>query len=137
MEKLLAIANLMALGPICCCQQHHGGMGFFVADSNIGPLNGVLLEIANIALGGSALSSIDSGKRDHSVVVRSARDLGKLVRTRRKELGLSQEALSGITGLDRAFLSLFERGERGMSIDSAVRLVQALGMDIEIRPRRR
>jgi transcriptional regulator with XRE-family HTH domain len=83
------------------------------------------------------LPSIDSNDGERPTVVRSARDLGQLVRARRGELGLSQEDISGITGLDRAFLSLFERGERGMSIDSAVRLVQALGMDIEIRRRSR
>ncbi len=86
---------------------------------------------------GSALSAIGSDDGGRPAVVRSARDLGALVRARRSELGISQEDLSGITGLDRAFISLVERGERGMSIDSAVRLVQALGMDIEIRRRER
>jgi transcriptional regulator with XRE-family HTH domain len=72
---------------------------------------------------------------ERPTVVKSTRDLAQLVRARRHELGLSQEALSGITDIDRAFLSLLERGERGMSIDTAVRLLQALGMDIEVRRR--
>lgn len=82
-----------------------------------------------------ALSSIDRGERP--TVIRSTEDLAQLVRTRRYELGLSQTALSGITGIDRAFLSLFERGKRGMSIGVLLRLVQALGMDIEVRRRSR
>jgi transcriptional regulator with XRE-family HTH domain len=79
----------------------------------------------------------DNDDRERTTVVRSSEDLAGLVRARRHELGLSQEALSGITGIDRAFLSLFERGRRKMSIDGVLRLVQALGMDVEIRPRRR
>lgn len=81
------------------------------------------------------MASIGSDDRGHPAVVRSARDLGQLVRARRKELGLSQEDVSGITGLDRAFLSLFECDKRGMSIDRALRLVNALGMDLVVRRR--
>ena len=76
------------------------------------------------------MSSIDT-------IVRSPEDLAQLMRARRRELGLTQEALAGVTGLDRAVLSLLERGERRMSLDVTLRLVQALGMDIVIRPRSR
>jgi HTH-type transcriptional regulator / antitoxin HipB len=84
------------------------------------------------------MSSIESDDREHeAAVVRSAEDLARLVRARRVELGLTQEALAGVTGIDRAVLSVLERGQRSMSLDTALRLVQALGMDIVIERRGR
>ncbi len=80
---------------------------------------------------------MSSTHRERPIVVRSAEDIAVLVRKRRQELGLSQMDLSNITGTDRAFLSLFERGHRGISIDRLLTLVQALGMDIEVRRRNR
>jgi DNA-binding XRE family transcriptional regulator len=98
-----------------------------------------MLLFCNIGFGGGPLSSIESDGdgRERSTVIRSTKDLAQLVRARRRELGLTQEALAGVTGLDRALLSLLERGERRMSLETALRLAQALGMDIEVRRRGR
>ncbi|MFI4991605.1 MAG: helix-turn-helix transcriptional regulator [Solirubrobacterales bacterium] len=68
-------------------------------------------------------------------IVRTADDLVELVRARRKELGLTQEQLAGVVGVHRTFISFFESGRRNVSLDSALRVVQALGLDIELRPR--
>jgi DNA-binding XRE family transcriptional regulator len=95
----------------------------------------MMLPICNIGLGGSVMSSIDNDGFEHSTIVRNAEDLACVVRARRYELGLTQEALAGLTGLDRTVLSVLERGERTMSLKVALRLVQTLGMDIVIRPR--
>ena len=68
-------------------------------------------------------------------MIRTPQDLARLVRARRYELGLSQEALAHATGLDRTVLSVLERGERAMSLKVALRLAETLGMDIVIRRR--
>jgi transcriptional regulator with XRE-family HTH domain len=83
------------------------------------------------------MSSTDSDDSDRSTVVRSADDLARFVRARRTELDLSQDVLAGEADIDRAALSMFERGKRRLSIDAVFRLVQALGMDLEIRRRGR
>jgi DNA-binding XRE family transcriptional regulator len=105
-------------------------MGILLLICNIRRWKADMLSICNIGLGGRAMSSIDT-------VVRNPQDLARLVRARRRELGLTQDALAGVTGLDRAVLSVLERGERRMSLEVALRLVQALGMDIVIRGRGR
>ena len=69
------------------------------------------------------------------MIVRSVDELTELVRARRRELGLSQEELADVIGVHRAFVSQFERGKASVRLDLVLRLVQALGMDIEIRPR--
>ena len=81
------------------------------------------------------MSSTINDDSERSTVVKDPRDLALLVRARRRELGLTQEALAGVTGLDRTVLSVLERGERTMSLKVALRLVQTLGMDIVIRRR--
>ena len=83
------------------------------------------------------MSPIDSADNERFSVVRTPQDLALLVRTRRRELGLTQEALSGVTGLNRSVVSMLERGERSMTLKVALLLVQTLGMDIVIRRRAR
>jgi HTH-type transcriptional regulator/antitoxin HipB len=69
------------------------------------------------------------------MIVRAADDLTALVRDRRRELGLTQEQLADIIGVHRAFVSQLERGKVSVRFDLLLRLVQALGMDIELRRR--
>ena len=52
---------------------------------------------------------------------------GRLARRRRAEAGLSQEALAGMAGLHRTYVSLLERGRRAPTIDVLSRLAAALG----------
>lgn len=68
-------------------------------------------------------------------IVRTPEDLARIVRERRRELGLSQEDLAGVIGVHRMFVSQLEAGKRSMRLESVLRLVQALGLDIELRPR--
>jgi HTH-type transcriptional regulator/antitoxin HipB len=69
------------------------------------------------------------------MIVRTADELPEIVRDRRRELGLTQEQLADIIGVHRAFVSQLERGKATVRFDLLLRLVQALGMDIELRPR--
>jgi len=72
-----------------------------------------------------------------AMIVRTVDDLAEIVRARRHELGLTQEELAGVIGVHRMFVSQFESGKRTLRFELVLRLVQALGLDIELRPRDR
>ena len=66
--------------------------------------------------------------------------MGKLIdeiRNAVNESNLSQYKIAKDTGLDKAQLSRLMSGERGLSIDSAEKLVDYLGLEISIRRRRK
>jgi len=52
--------------------------------------------------------------------------LGKKLRSRREELGFSQEALADLCGFDRTYISLLERGKRNVSLINLARIAQGL-----------
>jgi transcriptional regulator with XRE-family HTH domain len=57
---------------------------------------------------------------------------GSRMRTRRLQMGLSQEELSHRTGIPVARLSEFELGVRtGMTLNTALKLARALGMSLD------
>lgn len=56
--------------------------------------------------------------------------LGQRIRSRRRELGLSQEALAHVAGLDRSYVGRIERGEHNLTFTALVRLARAMGCDV-------
>jgi transcriptional regulator with XRE-family HTH domain len=50
--------------------------------------------------------------------------------------GLTQREVSRATGVDETLLSRFNRGQREMSFKSIDQLLDALGLEIVVRPRR-
>ena len=56
--------------------------------------------------------------------------LGNKLRSRREELGLSQEALANICDFDRTYISMLERGKRNVSLINLVRIAQGLGTSV-------
>ncbi|MCV7220102.1 helix-turn-helix domain-containing protein [Mycolicibacterium elephantis] len=57
-----------------------------------------------------------------------ATELGLAIREARSSLGISQERLSELAGLDRTYVSGVERGTRNPTLDSMTRLASALGV---------
>ncbi len=53
--------------------------------------------------------------------------LGEAVRARRSDLGLSQEELAHLSGVDRSHMGKIERGERNVTILNIKRVAAALG----------
>lgn len=56
--------------------------------------------------------------------------LGKRIRARRRDMGMSQEGLAHEAGLDRSYVGRVERGEHNLTFVSLVRLARAMGCDV-------
>jgi transcriptional regulator with XRE-family HTH domain len=57
--------------------------------------------------------------------------IGRAIKTRREELGLSQEKLAERSKLHRTYISDVERGTRNITIVSLSRLLSALNLSLE------
>jgi y4mF family transcriptional regulator len=71
------------------------------------------------------------------MVLRTANDLAGVIRDRRRELGLTQEELANLTGVHRTYIGMVESGERAAKLDTVLRIVHTLGMDLDVRVRGR
>ena len=66
--------------------------------------------------------------------VQDTEDLGNLVRRYRKGCGLSLKATGDLAGLGIRFLSEFERGKKTAEIGKILKALEALGLEMIIRP---
>lgn len=55
--------------------------------------------------------------------------LGRRVRSRRHDLGLTQQALADRIGVQRAYLGHVENGQRNVSLHNLLRIAAALNLD--------
>lgn len=62
----------------------------------------------------------------------AAVELGRRVRERRNELGVTQMALADAAGMHFTYLSSVERGERNLSLENILRLSVALDVDAAV-----
>lgn len=54
----------------------------------------------------------------------------RILREKRREQGLSQEALSELAEVDRTYVGLLERGKRSPGLDSAKKLAAGLNLPL-------
>ena len=59
----------------------------------------------------------------------ATKKLGRRLRIRRSEVGLSQEEFAHAAGLDRSYVGSIERGERNISVRNLLRLAEAADID--------
>jgi predicted transcriptional regulator len=71
------------------------------------------------------------------MILRSIDELGPLVRARRRELGITQEELADLTDVHRTYISLVEQGRVSSKLETALRILHMLGMDLDVRVRGR
>lgn len=57
--------------------------------------------------------------------------VGKRIKELRNQLGISQEELADIAGLDRTYITSVERGKRNISIVNLEKLSSALGVSLK------
>lgn len=68
--------------------------------------------------------------------IRSAEELGKLVRAHRKQRKLTLETISGLGNLSTRFLSEFERGKETAELGKVLKALRTLGLEVVIQPRK-
>jgi transcriptional regulator with XRE-family HTH domain len=60
------------------------------------------------------------------------RELGARIRSQRRRIGLTQEALALAAGVDRSYFGAVERGERNITFTVLCRLCVALKCDVAL-----
>jgi HTH-type transcriptional regulator / antitoxin HipB len=68
-------------------------------------------------------------------IIHSATDLGRRIRARRTELGLTQTDLAGVARVTPRLIGELEHGKATARIDGVFRVLAALGLDIHLRRR--
>jgi HTH-type transcriptional regulator/antitoxin HipB len=67
--------------------------------------------------------------------ISSAKDMGNIIHKRRRALKISQETLACVSGVPQPNLSNIERGKSTATLDTYLRLMSALGIDLFGTPR--
>ncbi len=60
----------------------------------------------------------------------ATRQFGERLRSRRRALGLSQEAVAERSGVHWTFVGQVERGQRNLSLHNALKLAAGLGIEL-------
>ena len=68
-------------------------------------------------------------------ITRTGTQLGAALRRRRKQAGLSQEALGERINLRQATISHLERGDTGTKLGTLLNVMAALDLEMVVRPR--
>lgn len=68
-------------------------------------------------------------------IVRSASDIGALVRRKRKEDGLTLADAAGLCNVNYRFLSDLENGKATAQLGKVLQVLHCLGIEIELRDR--
>lgn len=67
--------------------------------------------------------------------IHGAKRLGELIRSRRRELGLTQTEVAEVANTNLRFVSELERGKPTARLENVMRVLAALGIDLEARVR--
>lgn len=66
--------------------------------------------------------------------VRSPREIGLLIRERRRERGWDQQTLADRIGASRLWISEMENGKRSVQLDMVLRALAAVDLDLDAAP---
>ncbi len=67
--------------------------------------------------------------------INNALEIGKIVRQRRKDAGLTLKDAAGMAGVGVRFLSELERGKPTLQIGLAIDVLQLFGLELHVRAR--
>lgn len=67
--------------------------------------------------------------------VSNAKELGALVRQRRKQAGLTLKDAAGMAGVGIRFLSELERGKPTLQLGLVIEVLQLFGLELHVRVR--
>ena len=68
----------------------------------------------------------------NSQLIKTADDLGQVVRHYRKAKGLKQDTVASLSGVSTGFLSNFENGKPTAEIGKVLQVLQTLGLDLHV-----
>jgi len=68
----------------------------------------------------------------NKVIVKEVNQLGLLVRSKRKQDGLTQQDLAAIANVGVRFVSDLENGKSTVQLDSVMSVLQALGLELSL-----
>jgi y4mF family transcriptional regulator len=68
-------------------------------------------------------------------MIRDASDFGNELRQRRRAVGLSQAAIADAVGVNRRVIGELERGKSTVQLEIALRVAEALGLDLSFSVR--
>ena len=68
--------------------------------------------------------------------VYSVQDVGNVVRSARKDAGLTQRELASACGCGVRFISDLENGKQTIEMGRAIRIMNTLSLDVEVSARR-
>ena len=64
-----------------------------------------------------------------------AQAFGQLIRDRRKRLGITQDDVASVVGVNRRVVGELERGKGSVRLDIALRVAEAVGLDVRLLER--
>lgn len=70
------------------------------------------------------------------MIIRTPREIGALIRARRRDHRLTQEGLAELVGASRKWIIDIEAGKRTSDLGMVLQTLNALGLDLDIRERR-
>jgi y4mF family transcriptional regulator len=69
------------------------------------------------------------------MVIRNSRELGRLIRERRKQHRLTQAQLATIVGASRKWIIDLESGKRTAELSLTLRTLNTLGLQVDVKQR--
>ena len=81
------------------------------------------------------MNRLQQSEEDIVDQVKTTKELGRAIRTRRKELGYTQAFLSDYAGVSASFLSELENGKETIQLGKAMAIMSLLGMDMAVMKR--
>jgi y4mF family transcriptional regulator len=67
--------------------------------------------------------------------IENPKQLGDLIRGRRRELGLTQTEVADVANANLRFVSELERGKPTVRLENVLRVLETLGIELEARTR--
>jgi transcriptional regulator with XRE-family HTH domain len=63
----------------------------------------------------------------------STQSLGKLIKQKRREMKMTQKEFAGIVDLHRTYIGAIERGEKNITLETLVNLLQSLNLKLYVK----
>lgn len=62
-------------------------------------------------------------------------DIGRIIRAKRREIGVKQDAAAGLSGVGTKFLSQLENGKETAELGKVLQVLKKMGLEVYIYPR--